>query len=246
MGDPPLRYPRVGEWKSSYAWLEVDDAWLRVVQDYTRCMLTYSADKLPACGAVADAFRGVLRSDYLAGMWPLARHSHRQTALEERSTTSLAPTYGLSCAVVVVGGLRGARQDAGKRTRVAGARGGGTVRGLAQGRCTAVRPGYGRHPRPARRVDTECGAQDTRTIQKVTAYFPQYARQARQWQLAGGARDENEVKLGRKLLGDTTIDWKDDMDAAKLWMVPLSLQVDEDGHLLVVGLVVRWRKHRAA
>ncbi|EIW59878.1 HET-domain-containing protein, partial [Trametes versicolor FP-101664 SS1] len=60
---PPL------EWQNSYAWLEVHEAWLRLVQDYTRCALTVPADKLPACGALAAQFHRVLRTDYLAGLW---------------------------------------------------------------------------------------------------------------------------------------------------------------------------------
>ncbi|KAI0350136.1 HET-domain-containing protein [Trametes cingulata] len=61
--DPQLPKP------GSYEWHEVHVAWLRLVEDYTRRSVTVPSDKLVACGAIAEAFQRVLRSDYVAGLW---------------------------------------------------------------------------------------------------------------------------------------------------------------------------------
>lgn len=65
--------PRLSESRAldhgSHGWSDVHTAWLRVVEDYTRRTISFPWDKLVACGAIAEAFQHVLRSDYLAGLW---------------------------------------------------------------------------------------------------------------------------------------------------------------------------------
>lgn len=41
---------------------------MRVVQDYTRCMITYLADKLPACGAIAAASQRARTTSRVCGV----------------------------------------------------------------------------------------------------------------------------------------------------------------------------------
>ncbi|KAI0821789.1 heterokaryon incompatibility protein-domain-containing protein [Trametes gibbosa] len=53
----------------SREWVEVHEAWLDILEDYTRRAVTVPSDKLVACSAVAEAFQHVLRSEYLAGLW---------------------------------------------------------------------------------------------------------------------------------------------------------------------------------
>ncbi|KAL5625662.1 hypothetical protein FOBRF1_000005 [Fusarium oxysporum] len=43
--------------------------WLRIVQTYTSCGLTFPGDKLVALSAVAKTMAAVLRDEYVAGMW---------------------------------------------------------------------------------------------------------------------------------------------------------------------------------
>ncbi len=50
-------------------WTAVHRAWWDIVEDYSRRVVSTPSDKLVACGAIADAFRRVLHSEYLAGLW---------------------------------------------------------------------------------------------------------------------------------------------------------------------------------
>ncbi|KAH9849434.1 heterokaryon incompatibility protein-domain-containing protein [Lenzites betulinus] len=50
-------------------WAPILDAWLGIVQRYTRCALTFPSDKLVAISAVAALFHTVLRTAYVAGLW---------------------------------------------------------------------------------------------------------------------------------------------------------------------------------
>ncbi|KAI0369470.1 HET-domain-containing protein [Pilatotrama ljubarskyi] len=63
-----LRSPQLPE-SGSDEWHKVHVAWLRLVEDYTRRRVSVPSDKLVACGAIAEAFQRVLRSDYVAGLW---------------------------------------------------------------------------------------------------------------------------------------------------------------------------------
>ncbi|KAI0828934.1 heterokaryon incompatibility protein-domain-containing protein [Trametes gibbosa] len=88
LADPP-RVPR-----SSALSVALRQAWIDIVGDYTARVVTVSADKLVAFGAVAEMFQRVLRSDYLAALW-------RDTFLvdlcwnrrEERSQRPRPPAY---------------------------------------------------------------------------------------------------------------------------------------------------------
>ncbi|EIW59349.1 HET-domain-containing protein, partial [Trametes versicolor FP-101664 SS1] len=53
----------------SAEWDDVHGEWLGVLGDYSRRTTSLPSDKLVACGAVAEQFHRVLRSDYLAGVW---------------------------------------------------------------------------------------------------------------------------------------------------------------------------------
>ncbi len=50
-------------------WLDVHTGWTTFGKDYTRRTVGVPSDKLVACGALAQEFQRVLRSDYLAGLW---------------------------------------------------------------------------------------------------------------------------------------------------------------------------------
>lgn len=50
-------------------WIDMHEAWLEVVSDYSTRTASDESDKLVACAAVAEQFHRVLRSDYLAGLW---------------------------------------------------------------------------------------------------------------------------------------------------------------------------------
>ncbi|EIW52302.1 HET-domain-containing protein, partial [Trametes versicolor FP-101664 SS1] len=61
--DPPVAKP------GSPEWIDMHEAWLEVVGDYSSRTASVESDKLVACAAVAEQFHRVLRSDYLAGLW---------------------------------------------------------------------------------------------------------------------------------------------------------------------------------
>ena len=49
-----------------------DDAcerWLNIIQEYSKCHLTYSSDKLVAISALARSFQSSIGSSYFSGMW---------------------------------------------------------------------------------------------------------------------------------------------------------------------------------
>lgn len=55
--------------RGSEDWTAVHRAWWDIVEDYSRRVVGTPSDKLVACGAIADAFQRVLRTEYLAGLW---------------------------------------------------------------------------------------------------------------------------------------------------------------------------------
>ncbi|KAL1937517.1 hypothetical protein VTO73DRAFT_13103 [Trametes versicolor] len=59
---PPVVY-------GSAEWVDLHTRWWSIVDGYTRRALGHPSDKLVACGALAEAFHRVLRTDYLAGLW---------------------------------------------------------------------------------------------------------------------------------------------------------------------------------
>ncbi|EIW52255.1 HET-domain-containing protein [Trametes versicolor FP-101664 SS1] len=59
---PPVAY-------GSAEWVDLHTRWWSIVDGYTRRALGHPSDKLVACGALAEAFHRVLRTDYLAGLW---------------------------------------------------------------------------------------------------------------------------------------------------------------------------------
>lgn len=61
--DPPAVAP------GSKEWANVHDAWLDIVRDYSGRAESVESDKLLACAAIAEQFSGVLRCEYLAGLW---------------------------------------------------------------------------------------------------------------------------------------------------------------------------------
>ncbi|OJT10399.1 hypothetical protein TRAPUB_13091 [Trametes pubescens] len=61
--DPPVAEPGSKEWMSMH------EAWMVVVEDYTRRTASVESDKLIACAALAEQFHRVLDSEYLAGLW---------------------------------------------------------------------------------------------------------------------------------------------------------------------------------
>ncbi len=63
----PLEEPAADP--NSKEWRDVYDAWTEVVEDYTRRTASVESDKLVACAAIAEQFRRVLGSEYLAGLW---------------------------------------------------------------------------------------------------------------------------------------------------------------------------------
>ena len=57
---------------SGHAQSTCEDAcerWLDIVQEYSKCHLTYSSDKLIAISALARSFQSSIGSPYLSGMW---------------------------------------------------------------------------------------------------------------------------------------------------------------------------------
>ncbi|KAI0825323.1 heterokaryon incompatibility protein-domain-containing protein [Trametes gibbosa] len=69
-------------------WIGVHAAWRGVVDDYSRRTISVPSDKLVACGAIAEEFHRVLRSDYLAGLW---RHTLLDDLLWFKETGSDTP-----------------------------------------------------------------------------------------------------------------------------------------------------------
>ncbi|KAL1944881.1 hypothetical protein VTO73DRAFT_2501 [Trametes versicolor] len=61
--DPPVAEPGSKEWK------DMRTTWMKVVEDYSGRTAGVESDKLVACAAVAEQFRRVLDSAYLAGLW---------------------------------------------------------------------------------------------------------------------------------------------------------------------------------
>ncbi len=59
---PPVQH-------GSKEWADIHTQWGRIANQYNGRTLGQASDKLVACGALAEAFHRVLRSDYLAGMW---------------------------------------------------------------------------------------------------------------------------------------------------------------------------------
>ncbi|OJT05662.1 hypothetical protein TRAPUB_3521 [Trametes pubescens] len=53
----------------SEEWFDVHARWGDIMKDYALRAIGEPSDKLVACGAIAEAFQRVLRSDYLAGLW---------------------------------------------------------------------------------------------------------------------------------------------------------------------------------
>ncbi|KAH9856367.1 heterokaryon incompatibility protein-domain-containing protein [Lenzites betulinus] len=54
---------------SSAEWQVLHQAWIDIVEDYSRRSAKWSSDKLVACGAITKEFHRVLKRDYLAGLW---------------------------------------------------------------------------------------------------------------------------------------------------------------------------------
>ncbi|KAI0325117.1 hypothetical protein GY45DRAFT_288558 [Cubamyces sp. BRFM 1775] len=72
--DPPrlpdvILRPRRPIERGSDEWKKIHRTWHRIVEDYSRRLLSYSADKLLACAAIAEMFAPALGPDYLAGLW---------------------------------------------------------------------------------------------------------------------------------------------------------------------------------
>lgn len=59
---PPVQH-------GSKEWADIHTQWGRIANQYNGRTLGQASDKLVACGALAEAFHRVLRSDYLAGIW---------------------------------------------------------------------------------------------------------------------------------------------------------------------------------
>jgi len=45
------------------------EQWKQLVVKYSDCLLSMPSDKLVAIGGLARLFAGVMKSDYLAGLW---------------------------------------------------------------------------------------------------------------------------------------------------------------------------------
>ncbi|KAJ8463325.1 hypothetical protein ONZ51_g10327 [Trametes cubensis] len=72
--DPPrlpdvILRPRRPIERGSDEWKKIHRTWHRIVEDYSRRLLSYSEDKLLACAAIAEMFSPALGPDYLAGLW---------------------------------------------------------------------------------------------------------------------------------------------------------------------------------
>ncbi|KAI0830151.1 heterokaryon incompatibility protein-domain-containing protein [Trametes gibbosa] len=76
----------------SEEWRALHQAWLDIVEDYSRRSVGFPSDKLVACGAIAREFRRVLDTDYLAGLW---RHTLLSDLLwlGPRDSHSPPPSY---------------------------------------------------------------------------------------------------------------------------------------------------------
>ncbi|KAI0823231.1 heterokaryon incompatibility protein-domain-containing protein [Trametes gibbosa] len=235
--------PPVG-WHGSSARLVVYEAWLRVVQDYTRCALSYPADKLPACGALAAEFQRVLRAEYVAGLWrdslvndllwqaQISRDAEgsprvRQAvgyrapswswAAVEGEVTMRLPGVGQDplCEVVrCTVQLKDADVPFGQVV------GGSIVLRAAVIRCVLRKGGWKERDR--------------------MLHF-QTAKQARRWKAMGKEGEDEEVKFHKDLYGEVHADWADEAGfwGSKLWAVMISRDLDEDGDPMAVGLVVR-------
>lgn len=77
--------------------------WPRIVEIYTKCQLTNSADKLIALSGIAKRMRGILQDEYVVGMWrrylesellwSVSRHRQANGDPSTRPVVYRAPTF---------------------------------------------------------------------------------------------------------------------------------------------------------
>ncbi|KAI0369475.1 hypothetical protein BV20DRAFT_367556 [Pilatotrama ljubarskyi] len=90
--DPPVTEP------DSEACIEAHHAWKDLVADYSRRAVSNASDRLVACGALAEEFQRVLRSDYLAGLWRDSLLAHLLWFKRENAHLPLSTEASRRCA----------------------------------------------------------------------------------------------------------------------------------------------------
>jgi hypothetical protein len=77
--------------------LYLERFWIQVALDYSRRVITYDRDRLPALSGLARRFRDVTGDMYLAGLWKETLCSglmwHAVRELESRQMTYVAPSW---------------------------------------------------------------------------------------------------------------------------------------------------------
>lgn len=212
--DPPLLHP------GSQDLVGVHHAWQDLVTDYSRRAVSCPSDRLVACGALAETFSRVLRSDYLAGLWRDRLLAHllwfkRENADMPRPATFRAPSWSwasvdggvetmgrdtkaaldkLACAEVLL--CEVTLEDAALPFGQVVA--GTLVLRTPLMRCLLVHRG--------------AGARGIRL---------QSAHQARLWDGGGGSDDKREVEVDPKMSGWAYVDSEDDAGVQRTWAAPL-------------------------